>query len=107
MKQGIFLGLLTLLLLMCRPGRAETLLFLGDLHLTAQDGALSEVLDAICRAAGEADALILLGDSANNGRPEEHRRVAAFLKRVREETGRPVYVLPGNHDLSGTATRRP
>ena len=101
MKQGIFLGLMTLLLLMCRPGRAETLLFLGDLHLTAQDGALSEVLDAVCRAAREADALILLGDSANNGRPEEHKRVAAFLTRVRAETGRPVYVLPGNHDLSG------
>ena len=101
MKQGIFLGLMTLLLLLCRPGRAETLLFLGDLHLTAQDGALSEVLDAVCRAAREADALILLGDSANNGRPEEHRRVTAFLTRVRQETGRPVYVLPGNHDLSG------
>ena len=106
MKQGIFLGLLTLLLLICRPGRAETLLFLGDLHLTAQAGALSEVLDAVCRAAREADALILLGDSANNGRPEEHRRVTAFLKRVRAETGRPVYVLPGNHDLNRSDAAR-
>ena len=101
MRQGIALGLLLVLLLLCRHGRAETFLFLGDLHLTAEAGALQEVLDAVRQAADGADALILLGDNANNGRPEEHRRVAAFLSRVQQETGCPVYTLPGNHDLSG------
>ena len=101
MKQGIMLVFLVPLLLFCRRCCAETFLFLGDLHLTAQEEALAEVLDAVRQAAREADALILLGDNANNGRPEEHRRAATFLTRVQEETGCPVYVLPGNHDLSG------
>ncbi len=101
MRQGIALGLMMLFLLLCRQSRAETILFLGDLHLTAEESALNEVLNAVQKAADGADALVLLGDNANNGRPEEHRRVAAFLKRVQQETGCPVYTLPGNHDLSG------
>ena len=101
MRQGIALGLMLLALLLSCRGRAETILFLGDLHLTADESALNEVLNAVQRAADGADALVLLGDNANNGRPEEHRRVAAFLSRVQQETGCPVYTLPGNHDLSG------
>ena len=106
MKQGIALGILLLLLVLwCRHGRAETFLVMSDLHLRAESGTLEEVLSAVRNAAKEADALILLGDNANNGKPEEHRRVAAFLQSVRKEAGCPVYAMPGNHDLSGRMSR--
>ena len=59
MRQGIALGLMLLALLLSCRGRAETILFLGDLHLTADESAMNEVLNAVQSAADGADALVL------------------------------------------------
>ena len=56
MRQGIALGLMLLALLLSCRGRAETILFLADLHLTADESALNEVLNAVQGAADGADA---------------------------------------------------
>lgn len=57
------------------------------------DAFLLEVLDKKPRA------LILLGDLANNGRPDEHAEMARRLKAV-TAAGIRVLVLPGNHDVT-------
>ena len=80
------------------PAPAERLLISADLHLTAQEAAQDGALDALLRSARDADGLILLGDITNNGRPEEHRRLAGIL--LEAQASCPVYVLPGNHDIS-------
>ncbi len=106
MKQGIGFITLALLLALSTRARAERLMITSDLHLTKEGGeAFVQVLPALMRAVPEADAVIFLGDNTNNGRPEEHGRMAAFLADLSAETAKPVYVLPGNHDLSGRYTR--
>ena len=81
------------------PAQAERWFILSDLHLTAGgDEALAE---AVVEASGGYDALLVLGDLANSGRPAEHDAVAAMLGEIARRAGIPVYVVPGNHDLSG------
>ena len=82
------------------------LYFIADLHLTAQDASFVSVLRQIREHAAEHGTLILLGDTANNGRAEEHARILRCLKQVSGD-GTEVYVLPGNHDLyAGFAPER-
>ncbi len=61
------------------------------------------IIDEMLRQCAEDDSveyLLIPGDLADNGRriAQEHYDVAAKLKAFEEETGKPVYVIPGNHD---------
>ena len=51
------------------------------------------------------EALILSGDLTNNGEKSSHVDLAQKLKRV-QDAGTPVYVIPGNHDISNPWARK-
>ncbi len=55
-----------------------------------------------CSENDDCQFVLIPGDMADNGRtrPEDHRAVAAKLQKFEEETGKPVYVINGNHDAS-------
>ena len=54
---------------------------------------------ALQRAAeSEAEFVLLCGDLAHNGTEAQHRYFAALLRDFEDESGIPVYVVPGNHD---------
>ncbi|MBR6784736.1 MAG: metallophosphoesterase [Clostridia bacterium] len=62
------------------------------------------IIDEMLRQVAEDDNceyLLISGDLVDNGRTirEEHIAVAAKLKKFEEESGKPVYVVPGNHDF--------
>ena len=80
---------------------AQTTAMIADLHLTADPDAFAGTLEAIEQIAADADGLIFLGDNTNNGRLEEHSTFLAWLDSLEKKTGKPVYVIPGNHDLTG------
>ena len=88
--------ILTALAMLCLTGRAETFLVTSDLHLTRDAAAHAATLEALGSALAKADALILLGDSANNAHREEHALVLDFLAAL----DKPAYVVPGNHDVT-------
>lgn len=61
------------------------------------------IIDEMLRQVAEndnMDFLLISGDLADNGRStiEEHYAVAEKLKKFEEESGKQVYVIPGNHD---------
>ena len=61
------------------------------------------IIDEMLRQVAENDKmdfLLISGDLADNGRStiEEHYAVAEKLKKFEEESGKQVYVVPGNHD---------
>lgn len=56
------------------------------------DAFVSEVI------AAKPDCLILSGDLTFNGAKKSHEDLAAKLRRI-DQSGVPVYVLPGNHDV--------
>ena len=105
MKKLLPALLLALLLLPHGLRAQERLLIVSDLHFTADPSASRSVTDAIVRLAADYDALLVLGDCANSGRPEEHAQVRAFFEQAASETGAAVYVLPGNHDLAPIGQR--
>ncbi len=62
------------------------------------------IIDEMLRQVAEDDDceyLLISGDLVDNGRVirQEHIDVAAKLKKFEEESGKPVYVVPGNHDF--------
>lgn len=62
------------------------------------------IIDEFLRQCAEDDSVeyvLIPGDLADNGRTvwEEHYTVAEKLKSFEEETGKQVYVVPGNHDM--------
>lgn len=73
--------------------------------ITAADGKVmrfsSELTEAFFSqiAAERPDCLILAGDLTFNGARESHEAFAAYCETL-EQTGVPVLVLPGNHDLN-------
>ncbi len=83
----------------------------SDLHLNPDNppdpgtpSAVSysmELVDALLWDARQqnADLVLLTGDLCNGGKRHRHEALAQKLKQA-EDTGTPVYVLPGNHDLS-------
>lgn len=91
------LCLLLVLILLSLPACAETFLVTSDLHLTGDAQAREAALQALREATEHADAILLLGDSTNNGRPAEHAQLLGFLQSLPV----PAYVIPGNHDFSG------
>lgn len=59
-------------------------------------GLLTQMLR---RAEENGAAFVLLGgDLAHNGEEAQHRYFASLLRAFEEESGIPVYVVPGNHD---------
>ena len=60
-------------------------------------GLLTQMLR---RAEENGAAFVLLGgDLAHNGEEAQHRYFASLLQAFEEESGIPVYVVPGNHDF--------
>ncbi len=55
-----------------------------------------------CAENKDCQFVLISGDLADNGRtrPEDHRAVAAKLEKFEKETGKPVYVINGNHDAA-------
>jgi 3',5'-cyclic AMP phosphodiesterase CpdA len=73
------------------------IIHLSDLHVGAHDDDRRPVEDAV-RAlveSSEPELVIASGDLTHRNRPDQHARAAAFLRSL----GRPLLVLPGNHDL--------
>lgn len=53
-------------------------------------------------ATDKSSAVIIPGDLADDGMKNEHEAVAEMLKNFEETSGKQVYVVPGNHDVSRT-----
>lgn len=55
-----------------------------------------------CAENDECQFVLIPGDLADDGRtrPEDHRTMAEKLQKFEDETGKPVYVINGNHDAS-------
>ena len=49
---------------------------------------------------GELDFVLIPGDLTRNGELAGHRAFAAKLRQFEQETGIPVYVINGNHDIN-------
>jgi 3',5'-cyclic AMP phosphodiesterase CpdA len=67
---------------------------------------MDEILDAFIYALNnkKPDVLIVSGDLTNNGEKKSHMDFAKKLKNI-EKNGTPVYVIPGNHDISNPWAR--
>ncbi len=94
------LALLLAGILTALPGAAESFLVISDTHITENGRDQAAVWDAVIKAAKGKDAVLLLGDNTNNSHPEEHDLVLAWVRRIREDTGAAVYLIPGNHDYT-------
>jgi 3',5'-cyclic AMP phosphodiesterase CpdA len=78
------------------------LLHISDLHAgsvekTAVEDALAPLVERV-----EPELIAVTGDLAHRGRRREHERAAAFLRGL----GRPLLVIPGNHDIPYTFPAR-
>jgi 3',5'-cyclic AMP phosphodiesterase CpdA len=83
--------------------RARTrLLHLSDLHVGSHEEPRVEpgLADLIERL--DPELIVASGDLTHRGLPEQHDRAAAFLKSL----GRPVFAVPGNHDIPYTPITR-
>ena len=70
----------------------------------AMDNESGLIIDELLRQCAEDDSieyLLIPGDLADNGRTvwQEHYDVAAKLEKFEKETGKSVFVIPGNHDV--------
>jgi len=78
-----------------------TWMHIGDLHVSHEDGYIGiERLHTLVREANRylkdaVDFAFLPGDNANNGTPEQYRRIGEVL----HELGLPIYAIPGDHDF--------
>ena len=78
------------------------LLHISDLHAgsveeTAVEGSLEPLLERV-----RPELIVVTGDLTHRGRRREHERAAAFLRGL----GRPLLVIPGNHDIPYTFPAR-
>jgi 3',5'-cyclic AMP phosphodiesterase CpdA len=84
---------------------ATRVLHVSDLHIGAGRGhrdprvgeALRELVERV-----DPELVIASGDLTHRGRPEQHDEAAAFLRGL----GRPLLVVPGNHDIPATVPGR-
>lgn len=53
-------------------------------------------------AADESSVVLIPGDLADDGMKNEHEAVAEMLRSFEETSGKQVYVVPGNHDVTKT-----
>lgn len=77
-----------------------TIVHLSDSHFGAYDGAADRTRRVLAHVDGldpSPDVVLLTGDIADHGAPEEYRAVRALLD---ARTGpAPLLVCPGNHDV--------
>ncbi|WP_405115159.1 metallophosphoesterase [Paenibacillus sp. FSL K6-1217] len=66
-----------------------------------QLGYSKEMMEALGYDIGirKPDVVIISGDLSNNGEAASHKELAGQLKRIEQETGTRIYVIPGNHDI--------
>ena len=68
-------------------------------HLYSESNA---ILTAFFQQVAESDSNVLLvpGDLGDTGLETEHKAMAEMFRKLEEETGKQVYVVPGNHDVT-------
>ena len=93
-------ALLLAVIFIVSAGTAESFLVVSDTHLTEDTRDHAAMLEAVKKAARGKDAVLLLGDNTNNSHTEEHDLVLSWVRRIREDTGAEVYIIPGNHDYT-------
>jgi len=71
---------------------------------TLTDSLLENALDGVLRNAVEngENYLLIPGDLTKDGELESHTVLAERLERFEAETGIPVFVVPGNHDINNS-----
>ena len=121
MRRTAVLFLLVLLLLPAACMAETRLMVVSDLHYMAPslyrdsalflrvlrrgDGKITQYGDELLNAllaeirAQRPDALVVTGDLTYNGERKSHEALADWFRSV-EETGVPVWVIPGNHDIN-------
>ena len=78
------------------------LLHISDLHAgSVEETAVEPSLAALIERV-DPQLVVATGDLAHRGRRREHERAAAFLRAL----GRPLLVIPGNHDIPYTFPAR-
>jgi 3',5'-cyclic AMP phosphodiesterase CpdA len=78
------------------------LLHISDLHAgSAEERQVERGLEPLIERVGP-ELIVVTGDLAHRGRRREHERAAAFLRAL----GRPLLVIPGNHDIPYTFPAR-
>jgi 3',5'-cyclic AMP phosphodiesterase CpdA len=78
------------------------LLHISDLHAgSAEETQVERGLEPLIERVGP-ELIVVTGDLAHRGRRREHERAAAFLRAL----GRPLLVIPGNHDIPYTFPAR-
>ncbi|MBG7622104.1 metallophosphoesterase [Herbaspirillum sp. AP02] len=91
------------------------LLNISDIHFRAPEcltpaldpdaafrSCLEEDVEALCVASGAVDAILVCGDIAFKGDPQEYEVAERWLLRLAEKCGcspDEIYVVPGNHDI--------
>ncbi|MGB2873981.1 MAG: metallophosphoesterase [Gaiellaceae bacterium] len=72
------------------------LLHISDLHAgSVEEKEVERSLEPLIERVAP-ELIVVTGDLAHRGRRAEHERAAAFLRAL----GRPLLVVPGNHDIS-------
>ena len=68
-------------------------------HLYSESNA---ILTAFFQQVAESDSNVLLvpGDLGDTGLETEHKALAEMFRKLEKETGKQVYVVPGNHDVT-------
>jgi len=78
------------------------LLHISDLHAgSVEEAAAERSLEPLLERT-QPELIVVTGDLTHRGRRREHERAAAFLRGL----GRPLLVIPGNHDIPYTFPAR-
>ena len=78
------------------------LLHISDLHAgSVEETAIERSLEPLVERP-QPELIVVTGDLTHRGRRREHERAAAFLRGL----GRPLLVIPGNHDIPYTFPAR-
>jgi 3',5'-cyclic AMP phosphodiesterase CpdA len=78
------------------------LLHISDLHAgSVEETGIERSLEPLVERA-QPELIVVTGDLTHRGRRREHERAAAFLRSL----GRPLLVIPGNHDIPYTFPAR-
>ena len=104
MKRRIIPLIAALLTLCCLSSAAgETFFFISDTHMKSTGESLSASAAALAAVTAHAqgrDTLLLLGDTTDNGLPEEHALACERAAALARNTGARVLLIPGNHDYN-------